>query len=576
MKSYTIECLMIILLFGISQSKIENAEPSQEFRGVWSSPWGGDADLVTFISIEQFKKNMTYILDTLKMYKMNSLIYHVRTHNDALYVSELNPVSRYFEKVNFDEFDPLKWLIDETHKRGIDFHAWMNPYRITSDDTIEIETILEKYKNYPRNPASSKDNILYGDNTIIMDPGLENVRTFIADTIIEFLGKYDVEAIHFDDYFYCDMGAKGRTSGNESILIEPDQDTYENYIDNHQECNYQKDNAEDKANWRRDQVDLLIKLLREKITEYNKQNNKYVQFGISPTGIYKNGDGVVTYDDEGTAITTGSDTNGQEHYASYLFCDTVKWCNLGWIDYLLPQSYWARSHPLAHYEKVMGWWDQVLKYKNVNLYSGIGLYMADISGNTYSWKTDYFELYKDLKNVSDYEYVDGASIYNFHTLRTLRDKEDKRSAKQIENGIKAWTKRVPPAQIKSFEKKELEAPQNLEINDGILSFDKVEGAKFYIIYGSREDLIFDSEEILDIIGNPEKNERIEWMININQKYVLGVRAISYSNFLGKKSIEIETDIPTDTTKTDSPSDQSFAQKNIVSIMTLCYLLILLF
>ena len=169
-----------------------------------------------------------------------------------------------------------------------------------------------------------------------------------------------------------------------------------------------------------------------------------------------------------------------------------------------------------------------------------------------------------------------ASIYNFHTLSTLRDKEDKISAKQIENGIKAWTKRVPPAQIKSFEKEELEAPQNLEINDGILSFDKVEGAKFYIIYGSREDLIFESEEILDIIGNPEKNERIEWMINFNQKYELGVRAISYSNFLGKKSIEIETDIPTDTTKTDSPSDQSFAQKNIVSIMTLCYLLILLF
>ena len=245
MNSYTIECVMIILLIGIFQSKIENPEPSQEFRGVWSSPWGGDADLVTFTSIEQFKKNMTYILDTLKMYKMNSLIYHVRTHNDALYVSELNPVSRYFEKVNFDEFDPLKWLIDETHKRGIDFHAWMNPYRITSDDTIEIETILEKYKNYPRNPASSKDNILYGDNTIIMDPGLENVRTFIADTIIEFLEKYDVEAIHFDDYFYCDMGAKGRTSGNESILIEPDQDTYENYIDNHQECNYQKDTIAD-------------------------------------------------------------------------------------------------------------------------------------------------------------------------------------------------------------------------------------------------------------------------------------------------------------------------------------------
>ena len=92
-----------------------------------------------------------------------------------------------------------------------------------------------------------------------MDPGLEEVRTFIVDTIIEFLEKYDVEAIHFDDYFYCNMGARGRTSGNNSILIEPDQKTYIDYIDNHPDCPYKKDNATDKADWRRLQVDLLIK-----------------------------------------------------------------------------------------------------------------------------------------------------------------------------------------------------------------------------------------------------------------------------------------------------------------------------
>ena len=116
---------------------------------------------------------MIYILDTLKMYNMNALIYHVRTHNDALYKSDLNPVSPYFTKVDFTQFDPLGWLIDETHKRGIEFHAWMNPYRITSDDTIDIETLLEKYKNYPENPASKKEYILYGVKTIIMDPGKE-------------------------------------------------------------------------------------------------------------------------------------------------------------------------------------------------------------------------------------------------------------------------------------------------------------------------------------------------------------------------------------------------------------------
>ena len=145
---------IIIFTISINLSKCiiefqDSKESSQEFRGVWSSPWGGDADLITYESEEQFKSNMIYILDTLKMYHMNALIYHVRTHNDALYVSKLNPISPYFKKVEFEKFDPLKWMIDETHKRGIDFHAWMNPYRIKSENKTDINTLLENYKNYP-------------------------------------------------------------------------------------------------------------------------------------------------------------------------------------------------------------------------------------------------------------------------------------------------------------------------------------------------------------------------------------------------------------------------------------------
>ena len=115
------------------------------------------------------------------------------------------------------------------------------------------------------------------------------------------------------------MGAGGSTSGEKTILDEPDQKTYNDYIDKHPECPYHNDSATDKADWRRYQVDLLIKLLKDKISEYNKSKKKYVQFGISPTGIYKNGDGKVTYDKDNNAVTTGSLTNGQEHYASYLF-----------------------------------------------------------------------------------------------------------------------------------------------------------------------------------------------------------------------------------------------------------------
>ena len=189
-------------------------------------------------------------------------------------------------------------MIDETHRRGIDFHAWMNPYRITSDASVDIETILKRYENFQKNPASKREYILYGTNTIIMDPGLEEVRNFIADTIIEFIEKYDVEAIHFDDYFYYDMGAGGKTSGNFTILDEQDQNVYNDYINTHPESLYKNDSATDKADWRRYQVNLLILKLKDKISEFNYKNKKYVQLGISPTGIYKNGNGVVDYDEE--------------------------------------------------------------------------------------------------------------------------------------------------------------------------------------------------------------------------------------------------------------------------------------
>ena len=571
MKSFYIDLILFIFLISMSKSIVEfqqNEEPSQQFRAVWSSPWGGDEALITFHSEEQFKQNMTYILDTLKMYNMNALIYHVRTHNDALYQSNLNPLSRYFAKVDYSKFDPLKWMIDETHKRGIDFHAWMNPYRITSDSKVPIDDIIEKYKNYPNNPANDRACILNGTNSIIMDPGLEKVRAFIADTIIEFLNKYDVEAIHFDDYFYADLGANGKTSGDKTIIDEQDQKTYIDYINSHPDCPYKNDSATDKANWRRYQVDLLIKLLKEKISEYNKNNSKHVQLGISPTGVYKNGNGIVTYDENGTAITTGSDTKAQEHYASYLFCDTLKWCNEGLIDYLLPQSYWAFDHPVAGYEKVIGWWDKVLKYKKVNLFSGIGLYMSDSTGNTYGWQKNLSQLYYQLEFISNSENIDGASIYNFNTLRNLRDKKKTNSSKQIENGMKSWSKKVPLPEIKAFERIILDAPKNVVFNNSILSFNKVEGAKFYIIYRSQKEIKFTNDEIIDMFGNPENKERLEWKENDSGDFKYGLRTVSYTNTLGNTTTDINY-IPV-------PSDNSNSKVKIVPLIGLCLLLILLF
>lgn len=530
MKYFSISNILLILyLISLSETLIEN-EKSQQFRAVWVSPWGGDSDLITYKSKQDFINKMTYILDLMKEYNLNTIIYHVRTHNDALYKSNINPVSRYFESVNFSEFNPLEWMIDESHKRGIDFHAWMNPYRIKSGNSTSLEDIISLYKDY-NNPANDKRCILNGSDSIVLDPGLEKVRSHIEDTVVEFLNKFDVDAIHFDDYFYFNMGAGGKTEGEITILDEPDQITYEEYIDNHTDCKYNKSNANDKANWRRDQIDILIYELKIIIDNHNKINNKNVQFGISPTGIYRNGDGKVSYDSEGNAITTGSTTNGQEHYASYLFCDTLKWINKEWISYILPQSYWARDHPLAKYENVMEWWNKVVENKNVNLFSGIGLYQADLSSNTHGWKNDENELYEQLIYSSQGKNIHGISIYNFHTLRALKDGMETYSAKQIKNGKEALKIKIPPNEIKSFKKIILDEPKNFKIENGILYFEKVEGAKFYIIYKSENEISFNSEEIVEIFG--DNNNNVSWKDNNIGNYNYGVRALSYSNTLGK-------------------------------------------
>ena len=541
MKSFPFNLLLIVLLLSLSKSIVEfkdGYERSQQFRAVWVSGFGGDEDLVTFESIEQFKKNMTYVLDTVKGYNMNAIIYHVRTHNDALYPSKLNPVSKYFKKVNFEEFDPLKWLINETHRRGIEFHAWMNPYRIKTKNDTKIDDILKQYENYPKNPAHYKENILYGTDMIIMDPGLENVRRFISDTIMEFFDQYDVEAIHFDDYFYSDLGAYGHTEGDKTIIDEPDQPTYNDYCEKYP-GKYDNTSATDKANWRREQIDLLIQLLRKNINEYNKDHNKHIQFGISPTGVYKNGDGKVTYDENGNAISSGSDTNTQEHYASYLFCDTLKWCNEGWIDYILPQDYFARNHDNAPFNPILEWWGKALLKKNkINLYQGVGLYQSDMENKEKykSWTTDENEMYLDLIDIANNERTDGVSIYNFHTLRTYKDGQtNKFSYKQIKNGIKAWTKRVLPTEVKAFDRIYLEAPKNANLSGDILSFDKVNDAKFYVIYQTNGELKFNETEIIDVIGNPENKPRLEFKVSdANNKF--GIRAISYSNTLGNTTI----------------------------------------
>ena len=230
--------------------------PSTEFRAAWVSYYTGD---ISYKNEKDYKNQIDQILDTMEYYNMNAMIFHIRANHDAWYNSKINKVNRQLSNVDFSKFDPLEYVITEAHKRGIEFHAWMNPYRIGST-YASVEDVASAYSDYPNNPASKKENVLMGSTLQILNPGIPEVRDFIVDTCMEVVNNYDVDAIHFDDYFYA--------SGiNDASTIA-------------------KYNTEglSTSDFRRKQVDLFIKDLKDNLDQFNKKNNKFVQLGISLTG----------------------------------------------------------------------------------------------------------------------------------------------------------------------------------------------------------------------------------------------------------------------------------------------------
>lgn len=487
----------------------------QEFRAAWASHLIGSMSAYT--SEAQFKARATEILDILEYYNFNAIIMHLRTHNNAYYVSELSPKAAAFASVNFNTFDPMLWFIEETHKRGMEFHGWLNPYRLGTNYVGTMPT---------ENPASNPANILSYNGASILNPGLPHVRDFVSDTIVEILERYPVDAIHFDDYFYINLGANGSTSGTNNILNEPDQQTFVTYG-----SGYNTSSASSKADWRRQQVNLMVESVSNTIKNFNQANNTHVQFGISPTGIYKNGNGVVTYNGN-IPITSGSDTGGQTHYSSYLFADSVKWATEGWIDYLLPQSYWANSHPVASYNKIMTWWNDVFKYLDVNLYSGIGIYMADGTGNTYGWQTNNNEMKNQLEFIKGLENVQGSSLYSYNYVDSAYKGSSAKSATQMQNAKSTWSDIAVLPELKSMAQIIPGKVTNLKHLNGTLSFNKVADAKQYYVYRSKTSLNFTNAEIVEVIRSNDNIINYQTG-DLDNEYTYAVRALSYSNTLGE-------------------------------------------
>ena len=331
--------------------------------------------------IQKTKEELIRLLDKAVATNMNAVFLQVRSTSDALYKSELVPWSRYLTGTFGKDpgFDPLQFAIDEAHRRNLELHAWFNPYRVSMDTSDSTKASLNIAKSvYKEHP----DWIKTANNRFVIDPGIPAARQWVEACVMEVVNNYDIDGIHFDDYFYY-----------EAVANEMGDDT------TYQKYNYGQFTK--KADWRRNNTYLLIKELSTKITSAKR----WVKFGVSPSAIWRN-----KKDDPAGSNTNSSYTNFDKCYA-----DTKKWIDEEIIDYICPQIYFTYANPAAPYGELVTWWANTVKGKNVHLYIGQALYRINEGSSTndkdFSIENGVPEITRQIKQNTTMPNVSGSVMF---------------------------------------------------------------------------------------------------------------------------------------------------------------------
>ena len=314
-------------------------EPLREFRAMWvatvrNMDWPSRADLTA----EQQQQELLAILDRAATLKMNAIILQVRPEADALYASPYEPWSRYLTgeqgKKPDTTWDPLAFAVEEAHKRGLELHAWFNPYRAAyRRDEERAASHISR-----RRP----DLVVPYGQYLWMNPGVAEVRHLMVRVVLDVVRRYDVDGVHIDDYFYPYPETVARRP-----LEFPDDRTY---------AAYRRGGGRlSRSDWRRRNVDLLIRDLYAAV----KGEKMWVKVGISPFGIWRPGNP--------PGIETGLDA--YEH----LYADARKWLREGSLDYIAPQLYWPIDPPGQSYPVLLDWWIEQ-NVKNRHVWPGLALY----------------------------------------------------------------------------------------------------------------------------------------------------------------------------------------------------------
>ena len=365
--------LLLLMTMGFAVFA-QSHPPKFEFRAVWvATVTNIDWPSKPGLSSEQQQAEAIRILDMHRELGMNAVILQVRPSADAFYPSDLEPWSRYLTgvpgKAPEPYYDPLQFWIEQSHKRGMELHAWLNPYRVALNHSQPLggDHIAFKHPEW----------VLKYGNSLYFDPGLPQTREFVARVVKDIVTRYDVDAIHFDDYFYP------------YPLAEAFPDTASFAVYNRGFF------AEKKADWRRENVDIIIKMLNETI----KSVKPWVKFGISPFGVWRN-----IADDP-----MGSNTRAGASNYDHLYADIIKWQELGWIDYTMPQLYWQIGHPQADFQTLAYWWQRHAYGRG--MYIGLGLYKSDRESTAKEW-TQPGELPRQIKLLREIGGIEGAAFYS--------------------------------------------------------------------------------------------------------------------------------------------------------------------
>lgn len=359
----------------------QDSDKTKNLRGVWvSTVWNIDFPSESGLNEEKLKKELDGIMENAASWGLNAVFLQVRPMSDSIYPSSVFPSSSFVTKKQGDKlpFDILEYAVKKAHENGLELHAWINPFRISFSSLYKTDIS----KLSPENPAAKHpEYTVEYKNALYYNPGLPEVRQLVLDEITEIVSKYDVDGIHFDDYFY--------PSGSGESGSFDDSDAFEKY-----------GNGKTLSDWRRENINTLIK----EVSETVKKNAPNCRFGVSPGGIWA----TAQNNDEGVS---GLGNTSQTYYD--VFADTKKWVEEKSVDYICPQIYWNMENSVAPFGPIASWWSELCEKSGVDLYVGIAAYRGE---DTAAYQSPE-EIKNELSYLQTLSKYDGEVYFSYSSLK---------------------------------------------------------------------------------------------------------------------------------------------------------------